>query len=615
VKNRHLYSLVLLSLAVTGSPVRAASPTQGEFLAQQPMGSTTDPSVKPNIMFLFDDSGSMSWAYLPDVVSSLAGNYGYASSQCNGVYYDPNQKYDPPVYADGTSYAAATWPTAANDGYGYSGGSTNLATSFKAYSSDTSQPAYYYQYNGAGGTSGVKQPAMSYTIGASGTTDTTTTFYQECAKANGAGPAATSTWTKVTVGASEQQNFANWYTYYRTRINTMRTAAGIAFSKLANPDRIRLGFSNIYFSVGHMLHLGDYCSNTAPLCAQRTDFYNRLYMDTIGNNTPTREALNAIGMMYQGTLSGAATSTLSSPDPVKYSCQRNSVVLATDGFWNSQPTAYKGPGLTSVGDQDGGEVRPYRDVNSTPDTMADIAEYYWKTDLRTGAAWTNNVHATAKDPAKYQHMNTFTLGLGADGKLKYKDSYETAGNCPDYDSILAGTGKEWGVPTSLAVNGSGDATHIDDLWHAAVNGRGSYYRASSKDALVNGLQKAFAESAEPGSGGAAATGTLSPTSGDNSVYFGSFNIDAQAGDSSGDVKAFTIDTTKGEIADPTLATPAWSAQTQLDTRVGPSSDTRTIYIAKGPSTLGYFTKADLLAHPSAPIANKWFDAGPTNPNG
>jgi len=616
VKNLHLRALVLASAAAVGFPANSATPITS-FLTQQPMGSGIDSSVvKPNVMWLFDSSGSMGDDYLPDddPHSKDSNGYypvGYYSSQCNGVYFDPTQTYAPSMKADGTSNSPATW-------------SASLPNNF------------YYQYNGAHGTGGTKQSPMSYTVNsADGTTDKSTPFYTECnvrtndSTTNGVGTAATHTWTQIAMSsqsAAQQQSFANWYTYYRTRMQTMKTVASIAINQLANPDRLRIGFSDIYFtSSSTMLKIAPFCS-ASPGCTQRTSFFNTLNGLSASGNTPTREALYAAGLMYQGLLTGSGTSTIqatSATDITQYHCQRNSVILSTDGFWNIAPSTNapfkfkygsSQAGTATVGDTDvggpGGEVLPYKDTLGASDTLADIAEYFWHTPITHSGLWasSNVISPTAKDSATWSHVNTYTLGLGADGIYHYVDGYETSGTCPDYDAIKAGT-KAWEVP--ITTNTSGDATHIDDLWHAAVNGRGTYYRASSVSSLVNGLVKAFAEAGQPGGGGAAATGNLAPSAGNNSIYFGSFNIDAQTGESSGDVREFAIDPKDGSVPDPKTATPAWSAQAQLDTQVTPTSDSRTIYMATGSAALGPFLQSNL----TAAIANGWFDAGATNPNG
>jgi type IV pilus assembly protein PilY1 len=41
----------------------------------------------------------------------------------------------------------------------------------------------------------------------------------------------------------ERTNFANWYSYYRTRMLMMKTATGLAFKPIA--DNFRVGYSSI----------------------------------------------------------------------------------------------------------------------------------------------------------------------------------------------------------------------------------------------------------------------------------------------------------------------------------------------------------------------------------
>jgi hypothetical protein len=65
----------------------------------------------------------------------------------------------------------------------------------------------------------------------------------------------------------------------------------------------------------------------------------------------------------------------------------------------------------------------------TENTLADVAMYYYKNDLRTGAPTSkseDNVPTTAKDVAPHQHMVTFALGLGLQGLMDYRADYETA---------------------------------------------------------------------------------------------------------------------------------------------------------------------------------------------
>lgn len=607
----------LVGLVAVAMPAHAANVD----LASEPMGNSIDPSVKPNIMFILDRSGSMSWSHMPDIpLENMTTKIGYKTSQCNGVYYNPAVTYKPPVKADGTSYPNATFTAALNDGYISTSGTVNLNTSFRAYADgssgsyntlsasgvsglDTAQPAYYYQYNGAGGTGGVKQPPMSYLFDSVGNINTTTTFYTQCnAATTTAGAAATSTWTKVVINTSSpvasQQNFANWFSYYRTRMLMMKSAMGLALNQLNDPNSVRIGL--VYHDLSVMLPVADYSDTTgvvnATSCAsgttQRAKLYCYLYAATGSGGTPTRTALSKCGQMYSGTGTFIGSGK---PDPVQYSCQRNVAMLATDGFWNTDTA---GTNFPNIGNADSGGTPPYNDtVAASSNSMADIAAYYYKTDLRTsGALATNNVRTSTKDPANWQHMVTYTLGLGGSGSLGYVDGYETPGNSADYDAIVAGT-KNWPNPIPTE-----NVTRMDDLWHAAVNGRGTYYAATSVEKLATGLKNALAEAAENGGGGAAATGNLAPASGDNQAYLASYKTQEWVGD----LTQNDIDPKTGVISN----TGNWSAQAKLDALMASAPATRKVYWAKSGS-LANFTAAQL----TTPIANHWFDAGPINPNG
>jgi len=140
-------------------------------------------------------------------------------------------------------------------------------------------------------------------------------------------------------------------------------------------------------------------------------------------------------------------------------------------------------------------------------TLADVAEYYYSTDLRTPAlnnctgsvgpdGSTHDVCSNSTmlpmpplDIATTQHMTTYTIGLGTSGTLTYDPNYlsQTSG---DYVNLTNGS-KTWPAPT-VSSNG-GDARNIDDLWHAAVNGRGRYFATTNPNSLSNALQTALAD--------------------------------------------------------------------------------------------------------------------------
>jgi type IV pilus assembly protein PilY1 len=315
---------------------------------------TATTEVKPNVMFVLDDSGSMDWDYMPDNGNSpyfSTSKYGYASSQCNGVYYNPAITYAPPVDASGASYPNSTFSDAWMDGYNTaSTGATNrgtvdlgskfalsLSQSDAAPTSGTA--AYYYRYTGAQTSSGQKSYYSS-----------SSTFYKECNSSIGSTPGS-SVFTKVTVGAGEQQNFANWFSYYRTRINMMKSAAGQAFKTMGN--HFRVGISTINNRSTAFLDIADFDST------QKSSWYDKLYGVNPGNSTPLREALANVGRMYAGMKPNLGAT---SGDPVQYACQQNYTILSTDGFWNGTDSNVKKiNGTTTMDNQDGALARPYYD--------------------------------------------------------------------------------------------------------------------------------------------------------------------------------------------------------------------------------------------------------------
>ncbi|HEY5801189.1 MAG TPA: PilC/PilY family type IV pilus protein, partial [Burkholderiaceae bacterium] len=267
-------------------------------------------------------------------------------------------------------------------------------------------------------------------------------------------------------------------------------------------------------------------------------------------------------------------------DPVQYSCQRNFAILATDGYWNDS--------FSGIGNVDAaaGVTRPSLDPSSNNPTLADVAFYYYHTDLRT--TMTNNVppsgtNIAIDDTAQHQHMTTFTIGMGLDGTLAYREDYKSS-TSGDYYDIKQGT-KNWpSVPTA----GNTQET-IDDLWHAAVNGRGTYFSAQDPGALEEGMRRALSSiESTTGSGAAAATSNLQPTTGDNFIYIATYRT--QQWD--GEMGSYTVSLSNGQIS----TTPTWQAGTLLNAKIGAAgdTDTRTIYTANGNARV-LFTPTGLSA--------------------
>lgn len=305
------------------------------------------------------------------------------------------------------------------------------------------------------------------------------------------------------------------------------------------------------------------------------------------------------------------------------SCTNTASLPAADGFTTTVPGAVGGVAATvdttviaSTGPTTGTSVTTTAVTSGTgtKDTLADIAMYYYQTDLRTtGALSINNVFTSGLDNNPKQHMTTFSLGLGASGKMLYSSTYLTD-VIGDYASVANGAFN----PASGAKNcswhnfnaqcnwpapSSGDLTTIDDLWHAAVNGRGKYFSAKSPEDVEVGLNDALSGiSARIGAAAAAATSNLEPVSGDNYAYVASY----VTVDWTGDLQARIIDTGSGAVSSDTNCGALgsgcpWSAQSLLDTKaaasVGTGYTARNIYLglASGDAGKRVFSATGLTA--------------------
>ncbi|MFG5777060.1 pilus assembly protein [Comamonas sp. J-3] len=338
--------------------------------------------------------------------------------------------------------------------------------------------------------------------------------------------------------AEEMTNYANWWAYYRTRMQTMKTATSLAFSVL--DEKFRIGYYSINNATGSdFLNIADINRDSG---GQMDLWYRKLFAANPSGNTPLRPRLATAGRYYAGKLKNTTVNGSTANDPMQYACQRNYTILSTDGYWNLPNELPKQiNGSANIDDQDSATTtaRPFFDGNATGNTLADVALYYYNTDLRTddlrnatGSLQTDV--ASNNVPDGQQRMFTSTLGLGASGVMQYQSNYATA-RSGDYYDVLKGTT----VTSSNANNGvcswqssgacnwpapvSGEQTTIDDLWHAAVNGRGSYYSAGNPAALKTGLSN-FLQSVSAATGNAAAATTSNPNTvqGDNFLFQSTF---------------------------------------------------------------------------------------------
>lgn len=565
-------------------------------IANTPLATATTASVRANMMFIMDDSGSMDWDYVPDAADYP--NLCFGSPRTNAIFYDPSVTYTPPLRADGTSFPPAVFTSAKVDGYSSSSSTTNLNAL-----SNLTTPSTRVGTTGGGSAINSKFYYATYTA-TSPANPVCTTGYD---------------WTKwsivtsaASMTAAQQTNYANWYSYYRTRMLAMRGAVGRVLGGI-DASRFRIGYSaissNSYVSSTGFLPVSDFNLGT-----QKADFYNKLYAAPTTGATPLRPALEKIGKYYAGRQRSGSALPAGVVDPLQYSCQRNYAILTTDGYWNrsAEPSSSYTPtrldGSTAIGNPDGGSTipRPRRDDGRTvrgnwvtggsgvANTLADIAEYFFDTDLRDSlVAGTNctgsvagqnvcdnnvpweNVPNVGVERVTHQRMTTYALGLGVAGNLTFRPDYDTA-TSGDYYSIRNGS-LPWPDPV-VASSANTVATRADDLWHTAVDGRGRYYSAGSPADIVTGLSTALdAITSTTGTGAAAATSSQQPVSGDNFVYLAQYTTVQWEGN----VKAYTIDPSSGAVS----TTPLWEAKNTVRAQTAPTSDSRNIYF-RNPSITG-----------------------------
>lgn len=366
-------------------------------------------------------------------------------------------------------------------------------------------------------------------------------------------------------------NIANWFSYYRTRILAAKSGLMAAFNTL--PASVRLGFSSIdgnnlsfitslkfwqknSFYIADVEPFDQNCvaSPTSP-CApgqagtQRANFWSWVIGENASGGTPLRLALDTVGQYYQSTQPWQNSDT----DPTALACRQAYTILTTDGFWNENASSWgnvdgsAGPKIVGPNGQSYqySPVGPYSDSYS--DTLADVAMKYWEQDLQPSIP--NEVPPSAEDPAFWQHMATFTLGLGFDpvGISPSGTTIPQIFNWADGGTPIGGF--SWPQP------GANSIYNIADLAHAAVNGHGGFFSAKSPQAFASGIQDAIKRVVErAGSGASLAANSTKLDVGTvtyQALYF--------TGKWKGDLYAYSVNPNTGAIA----TAPTWIASKML----------------------------------------------------
>lgn len=571
-----LLSSSTLSLAVAAICALTGLSLPGVAHAQAAAAGTTNllttppeltSKVAPNVVLTFDDSGSMGSAYMPDqrpydgsgwstsdpwycagVINPGADAAKPESWPMNGVYYNPNATYDPPMKADGTtSFPDAPFTTAWDNGIQQNrptGASSSTKRNLSTYSFCKSTGAGYYYYTGSA-------LATDATTGKL-TSASVTELYK------------TANWKWQALPSTQQQNFANWYSYYRTRNMASISAVSRAYAVFDNG--IRVAWQNI--------NSNKIAAGTTKILpfegATRTSFYNDwLFQIGASGNTPNQAALGRVGALFQVKTGTDTNPYYDAATEKELSCRKNFHIQMTDGLWNNSTVTATQNDTTGVTLPDGRAYSTaaaqskifWNELSSGQNTMADLAFQYWATDLRpdfknnaqtklkvrpylvdrttgvTGSVplspgdnWLDNAEIywnPVNDPATWPHLVQFMIGFGVDGTIPKTDA--------NYLKLRKGT-LQW-PKLSGSSPYSDTPEKIDDMWHAAINSRGEFFAAANPSDLIAALKKIIASVVAQSSASSPAAVSLPILTGGNSAYQGGYDTSGWPGN----VKRWTLD--------------------------------------------------------------------------
>ncbi|MCL7945875.1 PilC/PilY family type IV pilus protein [Marinobacter sp. ATCH36] len=553
--------------------------------------------VDPNLMFILDDSGSMRWGFMPDELMGgrnlgdcpsyvSYGGDGYCamnvgnrspllSPTFNKLYYNPNVTYAPPLDEDG-QYPDADFYNAPINGFDSGSARLNLDTSYRAIMDD-----YYYYGQWSGN--------RIYGFTLSPFANASQAFYLDWRQ--GCDPSNFNCYDQIFIDSGvERKNFANWFSYYRTREMSAKSGIGTVFANKDLSLDFRLGWGLINQgrnNVDDAANVRGVEEGVRPFADVRSDFLAWLYDSNAGGSTPLQRALEGAGQYYEKSKRAWLDdpSTTESSDNVARECRISATMLMTDGYYNTG-NSYD-PDLDNYADDIPGSViangtgdsgqylaeQPFSDGLTGRVTLGDIAAYYWKRDLREDIdnyvptidpvidSGNDGVRQTVGDSAFWQHMMTYGIGFGVEGTVSRDEAV---------DAVINGEYVDWW-------GGSTDEDKINDLLHASMNGRGDFFSAGDPSTFRNELENLLAQFL--GNAGSATGLDFNVASIDAVDAALSFSSYFDPNGWSGDLEAITLvanDSGRPDQADPD--SDGWSAREKLE---GIDFDSRTVLTYNG----------------------------------
>lgn len=376
-------------------------------------------------------------------------------------------------------------------------------------------------------------------------------------------------------GTEVLQNAANWFSYYRNRILMAKSGLMNAFEDM--DTSYRFGFGSINGNNDNGLPAATSTQNSVKIAdvkpfgdgtdnTQKKDFWQWIVGADAANSTPLRQALQAAGMYFQTAQPWQSTDPTTGTANT-LACRQAYTILTTDGMWNS--------GNTSINDADGSDgplilgangqrgqykaIDPFKDNNSA--TLADVAMHYWNRDLQTNIS--NEVPTSIADQAFWQHMATFTIGMGFLPPYNSTTSSNNPNMTPEMVDALFDWSQTGSKPSILndwggwltPRNSSGEINNINDLVHAGVNGHGGFFSATSPQSFAEGLKNAIARATERAGTGASLSANSTRLDTGTVTYQAIYRTSIW----SGELNAYSVDPDTGAIAN----APNWSATQQM----------------------------------------------------
>lgn len=336
------------------------------------------------------------------------------------------------------------------------------------------------------------------------------------------------------------QNFAIWYSYYKSRNMLIRSSATIAFHDMANNGNgLKLAWQSFKNNVSFEVDM-------FPLRGTHKEAFWAWLLGLKPSGSSTLiPATNEAGLLFKKPQTYWPNGVGSPGDEL--TCQQNFHVILSGArdIGNSDPlgnsktldSSLKVPALDlrGIGYAADDESSIYYD-SGTDKGFADYAYHYWANDLMpikndvpqylndqlgytdaAGIDYEEQINNTASldiwdltvadstiakkifwnnynDPANWQHMVNFVISLGIGGNKDIE-------NIGDYrhlrDNLATDSQSNWRIDDDLK--------YADSLQHGAVNSRGEYILAYTPQELIEAFQELISRLLARKSGSSAAS--------------------------------------------------------------------------------------------------------------